>query len=201
MNYGLFFNLFLVVVFAAIWFCIFGFLRKSKKASRLYLLFFSIFYVYIFAVLHYTIFQFQSLLLLKYFVPKLILGTQPNSLNLIPLVSLTTQDLQTSLLNILLFIPFGFGPPFVAKFRLRKIVALGALFSTSIELVQLLTGIIAKATFRIADINDLIFNTLGAAVGVALFVGVAKISRRLSCRHEGTPGKFLRYVAARPLVF
>jgi len=41
----------------------------------------------------------------------------------------------------------------------------------SIELTQWLTGRMAGGTFRVADVNDVIFNTLGAAVGYVLFVG------------------------------
>ena len=43
------------------------------------------------------------------------------AMNLIPLVTLTPQDLKTSLLNILLMIPFGFGLPFITNFRMKKI--------------------------------------------------------------------------------
>ena len=141
--------------------------------------FFTIFYAYIVEVLDYTLFQFQSLVLLKYFMPDLILNGQTagKSINLIPLITLTPQDLKTSLLNILLLIPFGFGLPFVTNLRMKPIVVIGALFSIVIEFLQLITGLMAKITFRIADINDVIFNTLGVAVGYMLFVGSARIYR------------------------
>src|SRR5581483_6186414 len=142
--------------------------------------FFTIFYAYIGKVLDYTLLQFQSLLLLRYFVPALILNGQTagKSLNLIPLITLTPQDLQTSLLNILLLIPFGFGLPFITNVRMKKLVAIGMLFSVTIEFLQLITGFMAKLTFRVADINDVIFNTVGVAVGYMLFLGFLRIYRR-----------------------
>jgi glycopeptide antibiotics resistance protein len=43
---------------------------------------------------------------------------------------------------------------------MKKIAVIGALFGIVIEFLQLITGFIARITFRIADINDVIFNTL-----------------------------------------
>jgi len=174
-----YFNLLTIILFGLIWIGSVAFLRVKKKKSALYLLFFTIFYVYFFKVLDYTLFQFQSLLLLKYFVPKLMLRGQDagKSLNLIPLVTLTFQDLQTSLLNILLFVPFGFGLPFITKYSMKKIIVIGALFSIAIELTQLVTGLIAKMTFRVADINDVLFNTLGVVIGYMLFIGFKRLYR------------------------
>ncbi len=158
-----------ILLFGLIWFGIVTFLRFKKK-SVVYLLFFTIFYAYLFKVLDYTLFQFQSILLLKQFTPDLILRGQPTgqSVNLVPLVTLTLQDVNTSLLNILLMIPFGFGLPFITNFRMKEIVVIGALFSVAIEFLQFVTGFMAKITFRIADINDVIFNTVGVAIGYIL---------------------------------
>jgi hypothetical protein len=118
-------------------------------------------------------------------MPDLILNGQTagKNMNLIPLVSLTSQDLKTSLLNILLLVPFGFGLPFITNLRMKKIVVIGALFSIVIEFLQLVTGFMAKITFRIADINDVIFNTVGVVIGYILFVGFVRIYRHIS--HNG----------------
>jgi glycopeptide antibiotics resistance protein len=191
-----------VLLFGLIWVGIVAFLRVKKKKSFVYLMFFTIFYVYIVKVLDYTLFQFQALLLLKYFMPNLMLNGQTagQNINLIPLIALGPQDLKTSLLNILLLVPFGFGLPFVTDFRLRQIVVAGALFSISIELLQLITGIAAKTTFRIADVNDVIFNTAGAAIGYLLFVGFMRVYRRLSREREMTANPIMRYIAERPQI-
>src|SRR5918912_4395387 len=121
MGFAMFSDLLTVLVFGLIWIGIVTFLRLKNKKSLIYLISFTIFYVYIFKVLDYTLFQFQSLLLLKYFMPNLILNGQTagKHMNLIPLITLTPQDLNTSLLNILLLIPFGFGLPFITNFRMK----------------------------------------------------------------------------------
>ncbi len=174
-----YFNVLAVVLVSLIWLAIILFLWLKKKKSLVYLVLFTVFYIYLVKVLDYTIFQFQSLLLLKYFVPSLILNGQAvgETINLVPLITLTAGDLKTSLLNILLLIPFGFGLPFVANFRMKKVVVIGVCFSIFIELLQLITGLIAGSTFRIVDINDVLFNTLGVVVGYLLFVGLVRIYR------------------------
>jgi glycopeptide antibiotics resistance protein len=176
------FDFLTALLFGLIWIGIVAFLRLKKEKSLIYLIFFTIFYVYLFKVLDYTLFQFQSLVLLKHFMPDLILQglTAGESMNLIPLITLTLEDLKTSLLNILILVPFGFGLPFITNFRMKKIVVIGALFSIVIEFLQLITGFMAKITFRVADINDVIFNTVGVAVGYILFVGFVRIYRHIS---------------------
>ena len=193
-------DLLIVLLFGLIWIGIVTFLRLKKSLA--YLIFFTIFYVYIVKVLDYTLFQFQSLILLKHFMPELILNGQTagKDMNLIPFITLTPQDLKTSLLNILLLIPFGFGLPFITNFRMKKIVVIGALFSILIEFLQLTTGRVAKITFRIADINDVIFNTAGAAIGYILFVGFVRIYRHISHKWEISANPILRYIAERPQI-
>jgi glycopeptide antibiotics resistance protein len=192
-----------VLLFGLIWIGVVTFLQVKKKRSLAYLICFTIFYVYIFKVLDYTQFQFQSLLLLKHFTPDLILNGQAagKSTNLIPLITLTPADLKTSLLNILLLIPFGFGLPFITNFRVKKIVVIGALFSILLEFLQLTTGFMAKMTFRIADINDVIFNTVGVALGYMLFIGFVRTYRRISHNGDRSAKPILRYIAERPLSF
>src|SRR5258708_633349 len=190
----MYFNLLTVLLFGLIWIGIVMFLRLKKNLA--YLIFFTIFYVYLVKVLDYTLFQFQSLLLLKHFAPNIMLNgvAAGKALNLIPLIMLTPADLKTSLLNILMMIPFGFGLPFITNFRMKKVVVAGALFSIGIEFLQFITGFMAHITFRIADINDVIFDTLGAAVGYILFVGFARIYRNIS-RNWKMSNPIFRYIA------
>jgi glycopeptide antibiotics resistance protein len=196
------FDLLTVLLSGLIWIGIVAFLRLKKKKSLAYLIFFTIFYVYIVKVLDYTLFQFQSLVLLKYFMPNLILNGQTagESINLVPLITLTAQDMETSLLNILLLIPFGFGLPFITNFRMKKVVGIGALFSIVIEFLQLITGFMAKITFRVADINDVIFNTVGVAIGYILFIGFVRIYRHISHNWAISAHPVLRYIAERPQI-
>src|SRR5687767_14122156 len=110
----MYFDLWTALLFGLIWVGIVTFLRLKKRAPLVYLMFFTVFYVYLAKVLDYTLIQFQSLLLLSYLMPNLILNgrTAGDSIRLVPIITLRPQDLTTSLLNILLLIPFGFGLPF-----------------------------------------------------------------------------------------
>jgi glycopeptide antibiotics resistance protein len=202
MGFVMYFDLLIILLFGLIWFGIITFLRLKKKKNLVYLIFFTIFYIYLFKVLGYTLFQFQSLLLLKQFMPGLLLNghTAGKEMNLIPLITLTLEDLKTSFLNILLLIPFGFGLPFVTDFRIKKIVIIGALFSIVIEFLQLITGLLAKITFRIADINDVIFNSVGVAVGYIMFIGFVRIYRQVFRNWKMSANRVLRYIAERPQI-
>lgn len=184
-----------------IWLGISLFLKFKKRKSLVYLLFFTIFYIYLYKVLDYTLLQFQSLLLLQHFLPGLLLnGVEAGrNVNLIPLVTLTLEDLKTSLLNILMMMPFSFGLPFVTNFRFKKVVIAGLLLSIVIELLQFLTGFMANTTFRVADINDLIFNTVGVAIGYVLFAQFVRVYRRIS-RNWKKVNPILRYIAERPQI-
>ena len=121
-------------------------------------------------------------------------------MNLIPLVTLKAEDIQTSLLNILLLTPFGFGLPFFTDFRMKRVVVTGALVSIVIELLQLISGLVARITFRVADINDVIFNTIGVSIGYLLFVAFVRAYRRISHHWEVSVNPILRYIAERPQI-
>jgi glycopeptide antibiotics resistance protein len=195
-------NVVTILLVGLIWLGIVAFLLLKKKKSLVYLLFFTIFYIYLYKVLDYTLLQFQSLLLLQHFVPDLMLRgvTAGKSLNLFPLITLTLEDVITSLLNILLMMPFGFGLPFITNFRMKKVVIAGLLLSIIIELLQLVTGFMANTTFRVADINDLIFNTVGVAIGYMLFVTFVRVSRHIFRNWKISENPILRYIADRPQV-
>lgn len=66
-----------------------------------------------------------------------------------------------NLLNLLLYVPYG-ATSYQWKREGKKIVAIGFALSVFCEVLQYLTG------RGMADVNDVLFNTLGAAVGVWL---------------------------------
>lgn len=66
-----------------------------------------------------------------------------------------------NLLNLILYIPYG-ATSWQWKREGKKIVAIGFALSVFCEVLQYLTG------RGMADVNDVLFNTLGAAVGVWL---------------------------------
>ncbi len=90
---------------------------------------------------------------------------------LIPFAGLG-DGLTERLMNVLLFLPFGFLLPVIwERFRdLLPTALAGFLLSLTIELSQLFT-------FRLTDVNDLIGNTLGAVLGYLLAM---TLSRRYS---------------------
>lgn len=193
-------NIVTVLLLGMIWLGIAAFFMLKKKKDLVYVLFFTIFYIYLYKVFDYTLFQFQSLLLMKHFMPDLMVNglSAGKSVNLIPLAILTPGDVKTSLLNILLMIPFGFGLPFITNFRMKRVVVSGALFSIIIEFLQLITGFMANTTFRVADVNDVIFNTAGAAIGYLLFVEFVRMYYRTSRNWKFRANSLLRYIAERP---
>lgn len=202
MEFVTYFNAATALLFGLIWLSIVAFLRLKKGKSVAYLVFFTIFYLYLFKVLDYTLFQFQSLLFLERFMPDLILNglSAGKSVNLVPLVTLTLEDLKTSLLNILILVPFGFGLPFITSLRMKRVIVAGALTSVAIELLQFATGLLADTTFRIADVNDVIFNAAGAAIGYVLFVGFVRGYRHASRGRKMPANPILRHIAERPQV-
>lgn len=66
-----------------------------------------------------------------------------------------------NLLNLILYVPYG-ATSWQWKREGKKIVAIGFALSVFCEVLQYLTG------RGMADVNDVLFNTLGAAVGVWL---------------------------------
>ena len=87
------------------------------------------------------------------------------AVNIIPFLDML-PNFKNACLNVLLFIPFGiFLPALWSGFRsLRRTVLTGLAVSGVIELAQFFT-------FRTTDINDLITNTLGAALGFCIAKG------------------------------
>ena len=68
-------------------------------------------------------------------------------------------------LNVILFVPFGFLLPMIhTRFRNPVLtVATGSIFSGTIELMQYITG------RGLTEVDDVITNTMGAVVGVAIY--------------------------------
>lgn len=74
------------------------------------------------------------------------------------------------ILNVFLFLPLGFLLPLVFS-RIRKwytIILISGLTSLLMEILQYFSG-------RSMDINDIIFNIIGAIIGYLLEIGVKKI--------------------------
>ena len=102
----------------------------------------------------------------------------PFRVNLIPFVNLFDYDSKRDLLlnvigNTAMFIPSGIVLPIIYK-KLNsfwKVVAAGALISLCIELIQL------PFSVRASDVDDLILNVLGVAIGYGIYAAVKHLNR------------------------
>ena len=91
------------------------------------------------------------------------------SLTLMPFLPMIA-DFKNPLLNIILFVPLGILLPLLWKRYgiLKATLMFGFCMSLSIEILQILT-------YRATDINDIIANTLGTALGYFIFCITARI--------------------------
>ncbi len=82
--------------------------------------------------------------------------------NLIPFRDMIS-DLRSTALNVLLFVPLGFFLRLLWRRyrRLGRALRFGFLLSLAVELLQVFT-------YRATDVNDLLTNTLGTALGYLL---------------------------------
>lgn len=81
------------------------------------------------------------------------------SINIIPFIDIINTPFQY-ILNIILFVPIGFISPLIWNrfYKAKNTILLGFVLSLFIEIMQIFT-------FRNTDIDDLIMNTLGTAIG------------------------------------
>jgi hypothetical protein len=86
--------------------------------------------------------------------------------NLTPLVGTDRGDM---LRNVVVFLPLGLLLPLVARIHsARRLLLYGFLLSFAIETVQLVQSQTGNGG-HVADINDLMANTVGGAIGYGIF--------------------------------
>lgn len=108
-------------------------------------------------------------------------------INLIPFSS---EGVMTYILNMIMFMPFGFLLPLIWEcFRkFWKVLLTGFGFSLLIEITQLFSQ-------RFSDIDDLLMNTLGACIGYLLWFVLCKIFHNTGKKSaEFTPKEPITYV-------
>lgn len=100
------------------------------------------------------------------------LGPGATQMNLLPFAD-PSYDLVAYLLNVVLFLPLGFLLPLLWPEWNRPVPMLlcGAAFSILIEASQLLN-------IRSTDVDDVLLNTLGAALGLLLYRLFSAVSKR-----------------------
>jgi glycopeptide antibiotics resistance protein len=138
----------------------------------------------------------------KTFFPLMISGTYPDSMRQVPFMNAVNlipfypgpwgyseSFFVFNMQNILLTMPFGFGISFIARLRAKDFVWLAPALGVSIELAQLLIGLLLRYPFRVVDVNDAIMNALGVLIGYSLFRGFARLylwaTQRSQFQHRG----------------
>ena len=134
---------------------------KTRKAICL-----TVFVTYILIVLKLTIFRFD----IHYYERQINLSLFTDLVNIYKNVGIKIF-LRLFLGNIGWFVPFGFLLPMLLKKNsLFKIMLIGFIFSFSIEILQFV--------FRkgVAELDDLILNILGTAIGYFMYKLICKIT-------------------------
>lgn len=163
-------------------------LKLKYRKENLFFIFFTIMYIYIIFVIKLTQFPIYITEFQHQIIGPVKWG---RDINLIPFKDAFNI---TSILNILMTIPFGFGLSFLIKRNFKKTVIAGAIFSFLIELTQLLVALIVGYTFRKIDINDVIFNTLGVVMGYLIFMIFIRIVNFIFKHFDD---KFIKYICGR----
>lgn len=97
----------------------------------------------------------------------------------------------TRMWNIAMTVPLGFMLPLLVRWSLWKIIAACFAFTLFIESSQLAISVAVGYIYRSFDVNDLLDNSIGAAIGLALFGALAVVYRV-------TTGLRLRALLAQP---
>jgi len=106
-----------------------------------------------------------------------IIGKVEQSIDLIPMGSVLDmfynnvsifRMAENIIGNIMIFVPFGMLIPIVWKIKTKKVVTYGCIVSLCFEIVQFCLACGAS------DIDDVIFNTLGAFLGYSIYVQIKK---------------------------
>ncbi|MBM6616594.1 VanZ family protein [Bacillus suaedaesalsae] len=147
---------------------LFAMVFKARKFSVKQCTLLVTFAIYVAGVIHFTFFPID-----------VNIGMYANqtpwykTINYIPIL---TIDVQTFLLNIIMFIPLGMFLPFLNQENssVKRITTIGFYSCLSIELLQCIIKI-TLGSGRSTDINDLLTNTLGAVIGYYLVNKVMKI--------------------------
>lgn len=166
----IFFSGILLYIFLFIYMATVIYLRYFYKKNIAYLLFLTIFFVYIYYLIDLT--QFPIYIDDEH---RKILGGQNvwREMNFIPF---NNGFSMANFYNIIMTIPLGFAIPFLMKANVKKIFMIGLGTTVTLESLQLLTALYAGYTFRVVDINDIIFNTLGTLIGYLIFFKAFKYS-------------------------
>ncbi|HEY3311380.1 MAG TPA: VanZ family protein [Anaerolineales bacterium] len=176
-------------------------LTGMRRRGRYFLILFSIFWTYILAVVSVTIFPIPvGGIYGKHGGSELIpFMLRVHALNLMPFYFGNCWELPNLCArgvagNVLMTIPFGFGLNFLTQIKLRKFAWLALSAGVVIETSQLFLDLALGVTYRTVDINDVIFNTLGAWMGFGLFKAFSWLVRACQARYDLRGWGFWEYL-------
>lgn len=162
-----------------------------KTKDPAYLFFCSLFGIYLIGAISVTVFPFY-------------IG-EPNpdflrNLNLVPFnfgscfQEMPEYCVKDIFRNILLAIPFGFLVPFIFRIKPKHAVSAILAIGCCFEFIQLIMAFILRNSFRAVDINDVIFNTLGAFIGYLLFKLFARLYESAIQKYQLRPKGIFAYI-------
>lgn len=148
-----------------------------KKVSLLYFMYLLLFSIYISGVISVVFFPFP---IQKELIADTITDNLGEVNNFIPFKVFWDQGgldftfalsniIKQVLGNVILFIPLGFFISLFKNVKLIHVFMLGFFCSLTIELLQGVAGLYLGFFYRSMDIDDVIFNTLGAIIGYFIF--------------------------------
>ena len=157
------------------------YLYKKKKKEKIFFLFSTIMFYYFMCVIKLTLF------------PIVMLGFPANIKESLYLIPFHDGIQKTDLLNLLMTIPLGIGTPFIAPiYNIKRSALLGLLTGIVIEIIQYLeTFLTGGFSYRLIDINDVIFNFIGCLLGFLALSVFSCYFKRLSKEQLNS---FWRYV-------
>jgi glycopeptide antibiotics resistance protein len=146
--------------------------QRRERFNLAYRVYFTLFWLYLLMLLSMTVFSgtvYRSVPWAER------LQTMPMLLDRVNLNPFQFGDFPYSayiwpdiLLNIGVTVPFGFGVAFFTGIHLRKMFVLALGLGLFFEVGQLIVTLLAALPNRAPDINDVIFNAIGAIMGYGL---------------------------------
>jgi glycopeptide antibiotics resistance protein len=171
----------LVVLIGVLW-------RRRRSTSHLFC--FAVFWVYLMFGVNEAFFPIQ------------ITGDYVEAMRQVPFMSQVNfallyfgpfpdpeRILIAGILNIILTVPVGFGVSFITRVKAKDFLWLAIGVGLGIEAIQLAISLALRYPYRVIDVNDALFNTVGVLVGFGFFRLFARwylaMTQQLGIEHAG----------------
>ena len=191
----------ILLIFFMIWIIYRTIVIKKNKLNIIREIFVNLFFIYFLMMIYYTFFKNGELCFSFYRIRYVNFIPIKRTIEMFANVNTGyTCPYYNVLGNIILFIPLGFFIPLLFKKcdKLKRVILYGFIGSFTIEFLQYFTS------NNITDIDDLIFNTIGAILGFCCFrlvrcvVGKTKLINILEKIQDTKTDKIIK-LAVKPL--